>query len=201
MASLRGVTVVVDNGEPMPGDFNIEVEQIDVTLGADTHKPDPSWSFVDSHGHYHAWSTEGTLPTTHLVEVPVDEDEAEEDPPADPAEPDDFGDWVDDEPIRERRCILCGDPVEPKTLVDIPGGTKQFMPGLTRYEVVVYGEVHAHGGGVSLRVETPASVYFGFGRVAWTNIAPKVDGATEVRTYLTCGPMVRQLDRPKVGAA
>lgn len=188
MSGVSPATVVIDNGEPLQGELRIEVEQIDVSTASGSYKPDSSWSFVDSLGHYHAWATDNTLPTTHLVEMPPEDDgEPDAHDESDDVGFSDVDDYCpgdsDPLPIHERRCVLCDEPVEPKWVTDVPPGVRDLRPGRVRYEVVVYDEVHAEGR-VSVRVDTPSATMFGFGAVTSIDVTDIRAGAPTFRTYL-----------------
>lgn len=187
MSSIKPVTIVIDNGEPMQGEYNASCEWIDVTSDRAV-RPDPSWSFVDGRGHYHAWAqpadSSRNLPTlkAESVEMPCDGSCG--------------GVCGGEGYVRtEYHCGLCGEVVEPRTVPD--RGTKT-IPGLETHEVVVYGEVA--GERVSVLVHLGDRTMFGFGQVVSTDVVGSLAGWRSVRTRLICGPMVRQLDRPKVGA-
>jgi hypothetical protein len=84
--------------------INIEIEQIDVTTMTE---PDPTWTFIDAAGHFHAYTKDFMLPTLKAVEVYV------------AVEPgDDEDDDYEEEQgysYYEQRCRICDEVIAPGT--------------------------------------------------------------------------------------
>jgi hypothetical protein len=105
--------------------FRMMRDMIDVTS---LSRPDPSWRHVDAAGHAHQWYVGEHaataykpdaiyhLPTTELVQVGTTV----------------YEDDVEETPIYERRCVLCGVEVTPGTRAD---DTTQFIAGMTSYYI------------------------------------------------------------------
>jgi hypothetical protein len=116
----------IDDGEPIAGRLEIETEVITYE-SITTTKPDMGWTMVDHLGHFHAYATDGELPTligrTRHVDCPggcgLDDEECEGY---------DVTDWF---------CRICDQPVEPKRLPD-PG--PHSMPGRSMWSVVAQGD-------------------------------------------------------------
>jgi hypothetical protein len=56
------VKIQINDHPPVPGALKVEQEWINVASDRAT-KPDPTWERVDKRGHWHAYTTDGTLPT------------------------------------------------------------------------------------------------------------------------------------------
>jgi hypothetical protein len=120
------VTVRVNNGEPLAGEFRI-ARPVDIvmSLGA---KPDPHWEMVDSNGHYHAYSTEPpAYPTLDNRTERVgcdgscgDEDECE------------------GYSITRRVCRICQEEITPGV---ISGPHRFEIPGLWEWSVILDGHM------------------------------------------------------------
>lgn len=128
--------VIIDNGPPMPGTFGIEREMIDVSSETGGWLPDPKWSCIDANGHWHAYTTDGKLPTlsAHVRHVDCDGTHA-------------FGDMLEEEcegyDVTEYRCRICLDLVGPHRVPDGTAGLRQFAPGRTSWwaEVITPREI------------------------------------------------------------
>jgi hypothetical protein len=176
MLTGAAITVSINGAEPLPCTFSVHHERIDVS-SLTASKPDMSWTFVDSQGHFHAYDHEGKLPTITRREefVPYtfhgDEDQDED-------EPDGYSEI-------HIECGICGEKVEPKRLPDDPHKT---IPGRTEYKVTVTGELPE--GRCSVLVNTPGRLWFGFGWGYLARVEPSWNGALPISTYeITCGPM------------
>lgn len=121
---IANLEIFVNERGPYLGTLNIETEQIDVTMGRDTYKLDPQWTFVDKAGHFHAVAGDGKLPTVEAYEKQV------------PCDGSCFP-WCGGEGYSETRyrCRACAKRVKPGFVVDVPGGQRRTMPGRTSWLV------------------------------------------------------------------
>lgn len=143
-------TVVIDNGEPVSGTLTIETERIDVSSATKTH-PDPNWELIDAAGHFHAWSTDKDheLPTLDARSEHVDCDMGH-----------DYDDYeCEGYDITVYSCKICGEIIEPATIVD-RSPPREYVNGLTSWQVVV-GAAVEYGRKVAVRVVASGSVWFG----------------------------------------
>ena len=173
------VTASINGGKPVPCGLSIEVDRIDVsTLTAS--KPDPSWTFVDAAGHFHAFDHDGQLPTIvrreELVVVESDEQEDGDD---------DFDEYSEGSyTITHQDCALCGEEIKPSHVPDNPHRT---IPGRTSYTLTLNSQLPA--GRFSVVVRTPERMFFGFAEGRMTHAERGPTGAM-VSTYEAwCGPM------------
>jgi hypothetical protein len=111
-ARMNVAGIVINNGEPMRGEFSVEQDWIDVTTCSGERKPDLGWTHTDAAGHFHAYDHEGELPTLRLVHRK--------------RKPSVY------------RCLLCNKKVEPAVHVDY--GRKQ-IPGRQDWTLTVFGLV------------------------------------------------------------
>lgn len=122
MATLE---IFINERGPYLGTLNIETEQIDITMGRDTYKLDPKWTFVDKAGHFHAVTGDGKLPTLE---------------PYTKTSPcgGECGDSGCDGVSEQRyRCRLCRKRVKPGRVIDQVGGVPRTMPGRTSWWATV----------------------------------------------------------------
>jgi len=170
---LSGVTVSVNNAEPVPGEMCVDHEWIDASA-ATASKPDPRWFVVDQLGHYHAFDNDDNLPTLKPVSVDV---------PCNGC-----GDnGCEGYTVTEYHCELCDEVVEPRYMCADP---HRVIPGRTSWQVVVYGGPNRNlGERVSLRVDRDGkTIAFGFGQSAGRGF---VVGEIPRVTY-QCWPMARR---------
>ena len=127
-------------------ELRIDTERIDVSSDRAT-KPDPQWTFSDAAGHFHAWASDGKLPTLEPYQVPCD------------------GMCRDPEhTITVYRCRICKASVEPAVVSD---AGPRSMAGRTSYSVTVFGgQLRDIGDEVSVRIVTGHREVFGVGRIA-----------------------------------
>jgi hypothetical protein len=113
-AILRDVALRIDNGDPLPGGLNIEVQTIDVG-SLNGREPDPAWSFVDHNGHWHGYDGKLRTPTLDERRTTVactDPDHVEwHNRDDDDFDPDDCGEYVE----VHLECAICGAVVTPGT--------------------------------------------------------------------------------------
>lgn len=138
-----------------------EREVIDVSSATPLYGPDPDWTYVDAHGHFHAWSAEWSngeepswiLPTLEQREVQLayvlDGDGGEGD------------EWT------ERRwfCRVCDEQVEPGTKVEESSRTtKTLIPGRKTWGVrgvIVPVEHFDHIGSRVIRIADNSAEFWG----------------------------------------
>jgi hypothetical protein len=174
------MTTTIDGRSVDLLDLHVETEQIDVTAATETH-PDPRWEVTDRAGHYHAWTTDGTLPT--LTETSEHQECAG-------GHDADF-DCCEGYEVTVHHCTICGERVEPATIAST--GTRRLIPGRESWTVKVtmpnppVAPLRT-GDRVSVRTEDAGTVYFGVGiptaetiGVDWWTVT--VDG---------CGPLGRR---------
>jgi hypothetical protein len=151
MATLE---IFINERGPYLGTLNIETEQIDITMGRDTYKLDPKWTFVDKAGHFHAVTGAGNLPTLERYEKHIGCDGT-------------CGGTCDGTLTETRyRCRACGKRVKPGFVVDVPGGQRRTMPGLTSWLLDVQAHEEPPSGKVSIRCTST-----GLGGRDWFGIA------------------------------
>jgi hypothetical protein len=99
-------TVVIDGDGPYECEVEI-TQRVEMVRSWGATKPDPRWEHTDSHGHFHTFAEDGSLPTlrTEIVEMPCD------------GSCDDVcgGEGYT---ITRYRCKICGDEVEPGYVPD-----------------------------------------------------------------------------------
>jgi hypothetical protein len=135
----------------VPCEFRRDREQIDVSMEKEV-APDPGWEFMDSQGHYHAWSTDGELPTLDSRAEHRDCDGVHLFPVEGECEGYDVTRWS---------CSVCSEDVEPGTVTR--QNVTRYIPGLESWTVVAYDAVVGYGSDrVSLRVSTGTETLFGF---------------------------------------
>lgn len=141
------------NGAPeVPAEFEIEQAWIDASTFT-ARKPDMSWTFVDTAGHFHAFDHEGKLPTVVYREERIEF-------AGDPSElSEEWDDYIErDDTITHIECGLCGEEIKPQYVPDNP---HKVIPGLVDYRLTVQADVPA--GRFSVTLTTPDQVWFGFG--------------------------------------
>ena len=124
MSVIREIQIIIDNEPPTKGEFSIEVEQVEISsFGSD---PDPNWTFIDTHGHFHAYTADMKLPTL-----------------------DERAEWHEyfepDEETGETgyttlhlHCRICDEEIRPGRIDR--GGYRRFAAGRTSWTVRVNGE-------------------------------------------------------------
>ena len=166
-----GMGASIDGSAPAPCNLEVHQEWIDVSSALPTRKPDPSWELVDKHGHFHAFTSDGKLPT-------LDEEKIRK--PC-PGGCDDSG--CTGTVVIRYRCKVCKKKIRPGWISDYDGLNRK-IPGRLDWSVtVIGGPILVTWGEVSVRVTADGRTYFGFGRpgdVTWRN----VDGRPVTETVI-----------------
>lgn len=170
------ITVSINGGEPLPCDLQVERQMIDVST-ATARKPDPSWTFVDSAGHFHAFDHEGQLPTISRREEYI-QVEREPDCLLDDLDPDEYVDFGYS--VLHVECGICGEEIKPHYVPDDPN---RVIPGRVAYTLTIRGDVPPDR--FSVLVDTPTKVFFGFGQ----SFTAHWDGPGRPTHEVVCGPM------------
>lgn len=125
--AMYGMDIWLNNAGPFRGQVTVETEAIDITSGLTSYKPDPSWTFVDKAGHWHAFTADGKHPTMerYVKMLPC------------PGGCNDPG--CEGSPEERYRCVLCGKRIRPGRVVASYAGERRSMPGLTNWSVRVFG--------------------------------------------------------------
>lgn len=55
-------SVTINNGAPLPASLTID-QDVEMVRSDRATKPDPSWSYIDDSGHFHAYTQGGETPT------------------------------------------------------------------------------------------------------------------------------------------
>lgn len=157
------------DGVATTGTLTREVEQVDVSLSVES-RPDPSWEYTDAAGHFHAWGSDGKLPTLKSVLL------------HEPCSQNDCCDGYDSTTLR---CIVCDEEVFPGHIVNRNPPRRSIL-GRESWTASVNGYVNT-----SKNVSIVAGRYFGFGYV--TGFENDHDRVT---SHLVCGPMAQRLAVP-----
>jgi len=148
MGTFGTAEIIINNGQPMPGQLNVEYEIIDVTSSTAT-KPAMSWTLIDDQGHFHAYDDQGELPTLIRRVRHVDCDGAH--------------DFLDEDgecegyDIVEYFCAICDQQIEPER---VPDTGQKSIPGRMMWEARVRPEEQITGK-VTVRIVTDAGTQFG----------------------------------------
>jgi hypothetical protein len=145
MGTFGTAEITVNNGQPMPGELNIEYQIIDVTSSTAT-KPAMSWTVIDDQGHFHAYDDKGELPTLIARGRHIECDGS-------------CGGVCEGEgyDIVEYFCAICGQQIEPERVSDT--GPKS-IPGRMMWEARVQPEQQITGK-VTVRIATGDKTLFG----------------------------------------
>lgn len=166
MSSRLNFDAILVDGKPAKGTLTIDQDWIDVTMSVES-RPDPSWEYTDTYGHFHAWADDRTLPTLKAESVHV---------------PCGHNDECEGYHTDEYRCLICQEEVFPAHIVDTNPPPRQ-TPGRTHVTVEVDAFVP-----IGWQASIVAGPYFGI--VTATSNATGPDGSW---TKLTGGPMVQRL--------
>jgi hypothetical protein len=154
--------VSINNGEPLPGRLTITQEWTRVRSERAT-KPDPSWTFTDDAGHWHAFAEStkdgmaADLPTLdrETIQMPCDGS---------------CGGTCGGEGYSVPRftCRACGQVVEPRWIPDVEAQTVgTLIEGLKDWMLEVENfdrSLHYQGDEqLSIRMDADADTFFGFG--------------------------------------
>lgn len=170
------------NGSPnLPASLTIETEQITIESCTAT-RPDLRWERVDRAGHFHAYSSDGTLPTL----------EARDEQMPCPGGCDDPG--CDGYTVTHYQCVICGEEIEPERVPD--SGPKTF-PGPTFWTVEVEqratAQIEPSGVMVSIRVSHDGQEMFGAAtRGEWQAMSGGPAGVRLRTTYHGVTPLGRR---------
>jgi hypothetical protein len=167
MRDLQEITI--DGGLPARGTLKYGHEMLDISSRTAT-KPDPTWTYVDPAGHFHAYSG-NELPTLTPRQVHVECDGVHSGPLSDPDEPCEGYD------VTEYHCLACDHEVTPKRVSD--AGPKS-MPGRPWWTVEVEQQVPFRQT-VSVKVTGQNVVRFGFA----TAVSFHIEGNGRTITSLT----------------
>jgi hypothetical protein len=173
--------VTINDGPILPG--RLEVEQDVITYASATAtKPDPQWEFIDPAGHFHAYDTDGELPTLVTRDRHVDCGLSH-------ADDDLYGDGQHDcegYDVREYFCQICDEQIKPERLSD--AGQKS-MPGRKSWSVYVVSDRRIEGV-VSVRFEMASKIYFGVAHAIMEQAESGPGGGIRVTTRLSgAGPL------------
>lgn len=148
----------INNGPGLPGALDVETDQLDVTT---EHERDPNWTHVDANGHFHAWSTDGELPT--LIGRTR---HAYCDGACDGA--------CDNEgyDVTDRFCSICDEPVEPGHRRTVG---RRYTEGRTWWTAEVTSD-QTFAGLVSVRIEVDGKVRFGTAQATVARMDHDVNG-------------------------
>jgi hypothetical protein len=182
MTSQSAVQVSIDGGPPVAGSLDVQVETIDVSMASKT-EPDMAWEFVDAFGHYHAWSQEADnpLPTLrgrirHVECVGHGAD----------------GEDCEGYDVTVYDCVICGQPVEPKTIT-YTSPFRETAPGRKHWTVQVDSDVPlAHGTLYSVRVSIGPELLFGVGTVLTSEFNRDLIPGAYPTTICGVGPLGRR---------
>lgn len=143
--SIAATFLINNSTETYLGSYRDEVEEN--WSVEETSKPDPSWSFLDSAGHFHAASTVGveqrrdalTFPTlrTHTVHLDCDGSGSGD------------CDGCDGYDVTRYRCYICHEDVEPKFRMT---RERVLVHGLRWWEATVQGPFLQPSERVSVRI-------------------------------------------------
>lgn len=183
-ANLRAHGAVhLDNREPVTGQLTIE-QPVDF-VSSHAILPKPSWSHVDSNGHWHAADDDRKFPTLNERNEPAECDGS-------------CGAWggCDGEGYTKTAwtCRICGEVVEPDfaTVVDTVG-----IPGWIEWQVVAHDFLPT-GDQLTVRFVSDGGTAFGVGLV--TSVQRSSEGS--VATITGNGPIGwRKADKAKAPSA
>lgn len=163
MKRIGGTGEFTINGlGPFRGRFATEVETQTI-YSASATKPDPSWSYVDPAGHFHAWSFAGDRPKTPTLWRYTEHVDCDGSCGEGACEGYD---------VEHYRCLICDAPVEPMRILDqgpaviVTGeGWRATLDGWP-------GEVDAVTEAVSVRILSGDLELFGVARVSDWQMGP-----------------------------
>lgn len=145
MGTFGSVKITIDNGQPMPGQLDVEYQIIDVTSATAT-KPAMSWTQVDDQGHWHAYDDKGELPTLVARPRHIECDGS-------------CGGVCEGEgyDIVEYFCAICDQQIEPRRL---PDTAPKSIPGRMTWTVRIEPEREITGK-VTVRIAAGEKTMFG----------------------------------------
>jgi hypothetical protein len=159
--------IVINNLGPFPGKFSQETQRIDAGTMAPPMIGDPSWSYVDSSGHFHAWNVNAKPSRIFTAEekfitrtsLGCGEDAYEE--------------WTES---LGWFCTLCGDQIENPRRIQDPSPQQRYLPGLRSWNIE-FEEIYEPKLWPLVRTETMVSVRipalkgFGFGQTHLNSVS------------------------------
>jgi len=166
----------INGRAPVRGQLEVE-QHVERVRSERATKPDPSWEFTDEAGHWHAFASEGELPT--LTGTPVDV-------PCDGS----CGGLCGGEGCRIVRynCRGCGQEVQPEYVPDWEARTRGVQVfGLKEWRVTIedtWSDAYETGRAVSVRHDTDAVTHFGIGVIVNLSVS---DGSTAMVTVTIVG--------------
>lgn len=181
----------IDGSALLPCSLDVTTEMIDVSTGLPTRLPDPAWEKVDKQGHFHAFTTDGKLPTvvTESIQKPC------------PGGCDDPG--CEGVTVIRYRCRLCRQKIRPNWVTEYDPSPRS-MPGRTEWSVAVRGASESPPvGDVSVKVTANGITYFGFGRAHGATIREFGSGVMADFTITGTSELGRRREpaaEPKVSA-
>lgn len=144
------------NGKPLiAAEIEVHTEPIDVTT---EFEPDPTWSTVDSNGHFHAFTRDNTLPTLLATQIQMPCDGQHLVPMED--------EFCEGYIKTEYHCTICDEEIKP-AMRHTSG--RKYAPGIKSWTINVTGnaaDLWQLSGLVSVRVESEGKTYFGIGHFA-----------------------------------
>ncbi len=179
MNTLSGIGISIDGGPIVAGAIDVHQEWIDASTMT-ASKPDPNWTYVDAHGHFHAYDDDGKLPTLETKSRHIELSDAEDQQNYDNAhdemlDPDDYEIY---EGYDEQffACRICGEEIEPKRVPDNP---ERMIPGRKSWTVEVETALR-RGTDVSIVAKMEGRTVFGVGHVSRVQLASGGIGRSEI---------------------
>jgi hypothetical protein len=139
-----------------------------------------SWTVIDDQGHFHAYATDGELPTLTAISRHVDCDLSHAD--------DDLYEGRDCEgyDIVEYFCAICDQQIEPER---VPDTGQKSIPGRMMWEVSIHPEQEIKGK-VIVRVATGDKTLFGVAHAHTVSMEDDSSGQFRITTKLDgAGPL------------
>lgn len=163
-------SVSINNGPGAPGQLTVEREQIDIFV-ATKSEPDMDWEYVDTAGHFHAFTTDGKLPTLDTREEHVD-----------CGHPEDGEDECEGYDVTVYFCRICGATIKPEYEVTHPSGPESIAGRMSwQVQVPVYIKL---GDWVSVKVVSGKQVFFGAGQPVRYSAGNDLTGGIAVETTI-----------------
>ena len=174
MATLSSAEIRINDGPPVHGELSIDREIITIRSEIAT-KPDPTWEYIDSAGHFHACSTraESDLPTLNRRTEHVDCDGS-------------CGGVCEGEGYTVTRfsCAICGEDIEPGR---IPFH-EETISGPESWNITVHTAV-PYGERVSVRIVMGGRLWFGIGLATDLTVIRSLHNTTATTTIVGAGPL------------
>lgn len=146
---LSNLTVSINGGDPLRCTLECRRETVYVRMDRAV-KPDLSWTFTDTAGHFHAYTADGHLPTVKAKQVHVACDGCGDE-------------TCEGYDVTEYHCLACDQIVQPVTAPDYDAMNGVAVPGRRSWGLTVHDVVPTNNGRVSVVVRSPAGdTWFGF---------------------------------------